>query len=91
MNLSGEDLTDAQHSVLSKGMNFVPKNFYHITKDIIMGVEDAIWKMPIEEANEVRTIVMRSINEKQRICRHNLHKEERLVLKELRNNKKLTI
>ena len=91
LNLSGEDLTNAQQSVLTKGMNFVPRNGRDITKHVIMSVEGSVLRMPAEEADEVRTVIMRSLQEDCRMVRHNLHREERQALKELRNNKKLTI
>ena len=91
LNLSGEDLTNAQQSILTKGMNFVPRNYRDNTKDVIMSVEEAVWRMPAEEADEVRTVIIRSLQEDCRMVRHNLHREERQALKELRNNKKLTI
>lgn len=32
--------------VLAKGMNFIARNYDNITKDVTMGVEEAVWRLP---------------------------------------------
>ena len=86
INLSKENLTQVQVSVLAKGPNFsiAPNNIPNM--DYITAVESMCGKLKEEDAMALRTGI-NALLRKAKIPKQNLTKEERIGLTQLKNDK----
>jgi predicted GIY-YIG superfamily endonuclease len=89
-NLSKFALTQTQSDVLGKGLNFALCNREVPILDIIASVETGIKDLSEEEKNEVRCMVNLELGKKRNI-QPNITQQEYNALKDLRQNKELTI
>ena len=92
MNLSEELLTEAENSVLRKGLNIFPTPKSVNSVDFITEVEKLISKssMSVDEINKIRFEVTKAL-QSFRPDRDNLTVEERRALYALRERKNLMI
>ncbi|XP_046382342.1 uncharacterized protein LOC124153288 [Ischnura elegans] len=89
-NLAGIQLSDAATSVLAKGLNFAFLPRHIPMEDIITGVEVALWKLPLQEAEEIRQYVANVLT-KSKPPRPNLPLDQRRALDDLKSNRDIII
>ncbi|XP_046409097.1 uncharacterized protein LOC124173978 [Ischnura elegans] len=90
INLTGKPLDSAKTSVLSKGLNFAPAPKSIPFLDFIGGVEQAIRKLPVEAADEIRSDVVMTL--KRAVPpKPNLTREERNALHAIRRDPKIVV
>ncbi|XP_071438575.1 uncharacterized protein [Hetaerina americana] len=90
INLTNQTLSEDIASILTKGLNFAiaPKEIPK--ENIIIGVEDAVRKLPKHLANEIREDVSQILR-KAKPPRPNITAAERKALEKLRDNKELLV
>ena len=94
VNLSKYKVTKAQETVLSHGLNFAvaPDNVQQpsIVNEYIIACEKATWKLPANEAMQLRAEVVGAIKSA-KPPKSNVSKEERNAIKQLQKEKSVKI
>ncbi|KAG8239957.1 hypothetical protein J437_LFUL019449, partial [Ladona fulva] len=83
--MSGEEISEAAESVLSKGLNFAHAPTTIPYQDFIGAIEPATRRLPQDSAEEVRSKIALALK-KTTPPKLNLSREEKTALKELREN-----
>ena len=90
INLSNRPLTKVEQTLLEKGLNFAVSKQKLRAEEIIAGVEPALSKLTLNEAENVRMELVGVIKGQQAGI-SNLTQEERMAIKSLRDDKSVII
>ena len=90
INNTQRKLTEAQTSVLAKGLNFAVSVDKIPNEEYIIACEKACWKLSPGEAQNLRAEIA-GVLKSAKIPESNITKEERSALKELKKDKSLII
>ena len=88
-NISSKEFTDAEASILSKGMNFSPAPSAIHRKELIAATEHGIKNLCKSEANLVRSDVLRAL--KTKVPQPNISQEEKEAFNSLKNDESIIV
>lgn len=89
-NISSKELTDAENSILSKGMNFSPTPTSIPMKELIAATEHGIKDLCEGEATLVRSDVLRVLK-KSKVPQPNITREEKEALNSLKTDDSIIV